>query len=158
GGRRRTGRSGRILPARLQLRHPARQLLGLLSQLGLFARQLLELTSHLGIVQALAFEILLAPEHLVLASRELGDLLKRLVVLLVLTSGRLAGLVFGFLEALQFLVEQRRDVVVAVVVAGTALRRLLPRHLALLDERLGFEQRVERLHLRRERRACFERV
>src|SRR5262249_47273544 len=126
--RRRVGR--RRVPGRR-----LRQLLSLLPKLGLLARQSFQLAPPLLLRQAL--QLLLTTQQLVLAASERLQLFS--VVVRRCAAPSLWRLVVGLLQPLQFLVEERRDIVIAVVVAGATLRGLLPRNLPLLHERLRFE-------------------
>src|SRR5207247_6676939 len=143
------------LGLRLPTLHFARQLLRFLAQLHLFAREFLQLAFQVGFAQ-LPGELLLFPQKLVLPPREFANLVEqaRIRVLLLLRS--VSRLVIGLLRALQLLVEERRDVVVPVVVARTARARLLSGHLPPLHLGLCLEKRIERRHLGRQRVGRFQ--
>ena len=144
-------RVGRLLLAR----HLTRELLRLLPELGLIARELFELPLQLlfGHSIPLPRKLLLLLEQLVLPARQVLDLVERLAIRILSLLARGRRLVIGLLRSLQLLVEQRRDVVIPVAVPGAALARLLARNLTLLDVGLRLQQRVERLHLGRQRLA-----
>src|SRR5439155_8289600 len=132
-----------------------RDLLELLSQLVLLARELLELTLQLGLAHLPPLELLLLLEQLVLPPRELADLVERARARLIflLRAGR--RLVIGLLRPLQLLAEERRDVVIPVVIAGAARTGLLACHLPSLHIGLRLEEMIQRFHLRRQRVCSF---
>ena len=145
----------RLSTVRLSTVFP-RDLLELLAQLVLLACELLELTLQLGLAHLPPLELLLLLEQLVLPPRELADLVERARARLIflLRAGR--RLVIGLLRPLQLLVEERRDVVIPVVIAGAARTGLLACHLPSLHIGLRLEEMIQRFHLRRQRVCSFE--
>ena len=95
---------------------------------------------------------MLPPEELVLTPSEVFDGVERAGLRVGSLRRALRGLVVGLLLAPQLLVEQRRDVEVAVGVARPG-RRGVERHLSMPDLHLRLQQLVERLHLGRKRLA-----
>ena len=112
-------RIARLLPGR----HLLGQLFCPLTQVGLIACERFELAlqllcGHLGL---LARKLLLTFEELVLPLSQVLYLVQDASRGLIILCGALGRLVIGLLRPLELFVEQRRDVVVAVVVGGTAL-------------------------------------
>src|SRR5439155_1524074 len=138
--------------------HLAREIFRLTPQLELFASQFLEAPLQFLLAQLLRRERLLFSEQLVLALRQTADLVERRRNGILLLLRGVARLVVGLLRSLQLLVEQRGDVVVAIVVPRPAGAGLLSRHLALLHLGLSLEQVIERFHLRRQRIGGLERI
>ena len=120
----------------------------------LFERSLHLVGAHLG---ALPGQFLLLLQQLVLAARQLLDLVDRSRLLLPAFGRAVARLVVGLLSARQFLVKQTRQILRGPI-AATALPRLLTLDLALFHIGLRAQQMVERFHLRRHRVSGLQRI